>query len=151
MLGNLRIRRREDAIANSIALQPDDKLRIKLIPVDHGQVWKDYKLPETTQVLVQLDVDIVAEPVIPDPEAAYALLRHQRLNGQEQVECVRFAWAPNASRIELVAASDLLQGVVRRRALFQWRDVTRAGTLDGYAVQKIARTGATHVPLDWER
>jgi hypothetical protein len=36
---------------------------------------------------------------------------------------------------------------VRRRAVFQWRDVARKGTLEGYAIQKIVYNGATYVPL----
>ncbi len=102
---------------------------------------------------VSLTVNIVDAPVIPVPEAAYAVLRRQQVpvagGGLEaQVECVRFAWAPAASRIELICADDLRTGMVRRRAVFQWRDVVRPNTLTGnqYSVQKITLTGATHFP-----
>jgi hypothetical protein len=139
---------------NRLALQPDDKLRIKLMATDDASGWGVYQtplhaIPEDS--IVQIDVDIVADPVIPAPEAAYALLRQQTIGGQVQVECTRFAWGPNASRIELIAKDDLVVGVVRRRAVFQWRDVARSGTVSGYAVQKIATNGATHIPLDWEK
>jgi hypothetical protein len=109
------------------------------------------KHDEPPELLVQIDVDIVADPVIPAPEAAYALLRQQTLGGMEQVECTRFASGPNASRIELIAKDDLLVGVVRRRAVFQWRDVARTDTATGYAVQKIVTNGATHIPIEWEK
>jgi hypothetical protein len=89
---------------------------------------------------------IVEEPVEPAPEAAYALLRWQRMAGEAQVECVRFAWGPAPSRTELVCADDLRSGLVRRRAVFQWTDTVRIGMLVGYAVQKIAANGATYVP-----
>jgi hypothetical protein len=94
-----------------------------------------------------LQVNIVEAPVIPVPEAAYALLRKQEINGKAQVECVRFAWSPEPSRIELVCAEDLRTEVVRRRAVFQWNDSVRLGTLKGYAMQKITQTGSTHFPV----
>jgi hypothetical protein len=107
-------------------------------------------LPQSARVIeattVVLTVDVVAEPVTPAPEAAYALLRRQTIGTQAQVECVRFAWGPPASRIELVNPGDLRKEVVRRRAVFQWTDTARAQAATGYAVQKIARTGATHFP-----
>src|SRR5262249_21780689 len=140
-------------VGNRLALQPDDKLRITLFATDVASDWGGYDTPphaNPTDWLIQIDVDIVADPVIPAPEAAYALLRRQTLGGQIQVECTRFAWDPNASRIELIAKDDLLVGVVRRRAVFQWRDVARSGTVTGYAVQKIATNGATHIPMKWE-
>jgi hypothetical protein len=133
---------------NRIALEPDHKLRITVFA--NGQPWKQYKLPEAAAEIVHIDVDIVAEPVIPAPAAAYALLRHQYSNGKEPIECVRFAWGPDASRIDLVSQNDLLQGVVRRRAIFLWRDVARVGTSASYAVQKITASGSTHIPTTWE-
>jgi hypothetical protein len=93
---------------------------------------------------IYLAVNIVETPVIPAPEAAYALLRWQHEG--TQVECVRFAWQPNASRIELICPDDLRTEVVRRRAVFQWRDSARPKTVNGYAVQKIAMNGSTHFP-----
>jgi hypothetical protein len=93
---------------------------------------------------IELDVRIVQEPVIPAPEAAYALLRWQ-YDGT-QVECVRFAWQPNASRVDLVCRADLQTEVVRRRAVFHWTDSVRLGTVNGYAIQKITLTGSTHFP-----
>jgi hypothetical protein len=62
------------------------------------------------------------------------------------VECVRFAWGPNATRIELICPEDLRTEVVRRRAVFHWQDSVRPGTLAGYAIQKIAQNGSTHFP-----
>ena len=41
---------------------------------------------------LRLTVNVVEAPVIPAPEAAYALLRWQQMEGNDQVvECVRFA------------------------------------------------------------
>ena len=95
---------------------------------------------------IELSVDVSSERVTPVPQAAYALLRWQTVDGAPQVECVRFAWAPQASRIELVCPDDLRRQVVRRRAVFLWTDTARAGAATGYAVQKITRTGSTHLP-----
>lgn len=101
-------------------------------------------------VPITLQLKIVGDPVTPTPEAAYALLRRQELGGDAdhgeaiQVECTRFAWGPQATRIELVCPKDLQTEIVRRRAIFQWLDVARPQTVKGYAIQKIAQNGATH-------
>ncbi|HEU4727345.1 MAG TPA: hypothetical protein VFT22_05640 [Kofleriaceae bacterium] len=92
-------------------------------------------------------VAVSAQPVTPVPQAAYALLRQQVVGGEPQVECVRFAWSPPATRIELVCPNDLRTGIVRRRAVFLWADTARLGTATGFAVQKIALTGSTHVAV----
>jgi hypothetical protein len=114
--------------------EPGDTLQLKLAAPSI----------ETPDLLIYLEVRIVETPVIPAPEAAYALLRWQ--HSGTQVQCVRFAWRPSASRVELICADDLRTEVVRRRAVFQWHDSVRPGTLDGYAVQKIAPNGSTHFP-----
>ncbi len=95
-----------------------------------------------------LRVNLVADPVVPVPEAAYALLRHSGAGNQSQVECVRFAWSPQATRVELVCADDLKSEVVRRRAVFQWVDSARPKSVDtsSYAIRKIAANGSTHFP-----
>ena len=90
---------------------------------------------------IALEVEVVEEPVIPAPEAAYALLRWSRA-----VEAARFAWNPEASRIELVCPEDLRNGFVRRRAVFHWQDTVRAGQAVEYALQKITEGGSTHWP-----
>ena len=105
----------------------------------------ELKIPGADSIF--LGVQIVARPVIPAPEAAYALLRRE---GEAAVSCPRFAWRPEASRIDLVCPDDLRTGVVRRRAVFHWTDAVRPGRLPveggGYAVQKIAENGSTHFP-----
>jgi hypothetical protein len=93
---------------------------------------------------VQLSLPIVAKPVTPVPEAGYALLRKNP--DDESVECVRFAFSPAATRIELLDPNDLHRQIVRRRATFQWRDTVRAGRKYSYAVQKVTTGGSTHFP-----
>lgn len=92
---------------------------------------------------IVLTLDIVLEPVIPVPPAAYGLLRHRNTG---TVDCPRFAWSPAASRIEMVNPDDLLQEIVRRRAIFHWTDSIRPGQQIQYQVQKIAAGGSTHFP-----
>jgi hypothetical protein len=97
--------------------------------------------------VIALTLDIAIEPVTPVPQAGYALLRRQSIEGQTQVECVRFAWSPPATRIELVNPHDLRTQIVRRRAVFLWTDTARAGAASGYTVQKLTFTGSTHFPV----
>jgi hypothetical protein len=122
-----------------LRLEGGETLLLKLkVAAEEGAVV------EATSLVVAVDVS--AEPVTPVPQAAYALLRRQVVGPQTQVECVRFAFSPPATRVELVCPDDLRTGVVRRRAVFLWTDTARAGTTTGFAVQKIALTGSTHFP-----
>lgn len=97
-----------------------------------------------------LNLDIVDEPVIPNTRSAYGLLRKEADvdTGEGPVECRRFAWGPNASRIEMVDPDDLLQEIVRRRAVFRWTDTVRPrqGKRVQYRIQKISPNGSTHFP-----
>ena len=125
-----------------VRFDPGDTLQLTL----KIEPWKAGNLSLPEQAEIVLSVTLVETPVIPKPEAAYGLLRAQTVRQQGQVECVRFAWGPEASRIELVCPEDLRTEVVRRRAVFRWHDAVRPGTLRGYAVQKITQTGSTHFP-----
>jgi hypothetical protein len=142
----------------------EDGLAVKFNNGDTLKMSMTLRKPNAGSETLSLMVDIVEEPVIPVPEAAYALLRWQKVlvSGDlmdeqvqgdvmdPQVQCVRFAWGPAASRIELVCADDLRTGLVRRRAVFQWRDAVRPPAQGRdpiqYAVQKITQTGSTHFP-----
>lgn len=135
-------------------LSPGDVLEFQLTIAAGPLAIKDAPPGATASVSADtpiiLRVTIVAEPVIPVPQAAYALLRRQTIAGQEQVECVRFAWSPAASRVELVCPDDLRTEVVRRRAVFHLADSPRPQTAIGYAVQKITQTGSTYIPMGWQ-
>ncbi len=108
------------------------------------------KVDESTTVnydfQVVLTLDIVEEPIIPVPEAAYGLLRKRDESTGVSVECRRFSWQPNANRIELVNPDDLLAEIVRRRAVFKWQDTSRAGHAVVHRIQKITTNGSTHLP-----
>jgi hypothetical protein len=106
--------------------------------------------PDDTSLdaIVVVEVTVVADPVTPTPQAAYALLRKTGT----AVACTRFAWSPIATRIELINPGDLLGETVRRRAVFAWTDTDRAMRDSQYAVQKLSATGSTHTIEDdaWE-
>ena len=134
---------------NRLTLNQGDILELKLLELEEAG--------ENVPVSLDLSVVIVAAPVIPVPQAAYGLLRRilqtaapEAIALPSSVQCVRFAWAPAATRIELISAADLRTGLVRRRAVFQWHDTTRPLLSPeqqyGYAVQKITQTGSTHLP-----
>jgi hypothetical protein len=118
---------------NEKALVPGDGLMIELT------------VPALDPLPVSVRVDIVAQPVIPVPEAGFALLRRDG-DDRGSVECVRFAWGPEASRVEMINPDDLRKEVVRRRAVFRWGDTGRVGQAYGYAVQKTTSFGSTHFP-----
>jgi hypothetical protein len=99
---------------------------------------------------ITLAVNVVAAPVIPVPEAAYALLcRGGGPPASPAVSCVRFAWGPSAAHVDIVRPADLTGELVRRRAVFHLSDVQRAGQRPSYAVQKITTSGSTHVPTEF--
>lgn len=118
-------------------LNPGERLRL-VLRVDSGPV---------KPAVAQLDITIVEASVIPATEAAYALLRRQTAGDHTYVECVRFAWGPEAQRVELVNPADLRTEVVRRRAVFHFTDSTRPTRQETYTVQKLSQTGSTHIPL----
>ena len=101
-------------------------------------------------VPIVLELPIIEQPVTPSPQAGYALLRANTLtdgdNTRHWVECARFAWTPEATRVEMVCAEDLRAEIVRRRAIFQWRDTARPNRAVCQAIQKITLMGSTHFP-----
>jgi WD40 repeat protein len=153
-LGSLRLKSTNE----SLRLQPGDTLQLKLKILSPsgtapGSACDNFKESVADPTDLFLSVKIIEEPVIPVPEAGYALLRAAQASA-EAVECSRFAWSPQASRIELINPEDLRQEIVRRRAVFNWTDSVRPvitdakenGQLPRYALQKITQTGSTHFP-----
>ncbi|MFC0040466.1 LamG domain-containing protein [Actinomadura rayongensis] len=115
---------------------PGERLRL-VLHIDAGPV---------APAAVRLDITIVEAPVIPATEAAYALLRGQTTGDRAYVECVRFAWGPEAQRVELVNPADLRTEVVRRRAVFHLTDSARPSRSPRYTLQKLTPSGSTHIP-----
>lgn len=119
----------------NVRLVPGDSLLISLQP---DPIAGQEKAPDP----LELRVEIVSEPVTPVSTSGYALLRRER--NKTAVECVRFAWSPQPARIELLNPTDLKNGIVRRRAVFQWLDTTRFSIDYQYGIQKISSSGSTH-------
>ncbi len=137
-------------------------LRFSLLEIQHNKsvrlaagdslliLLDDITITDSTGVANKLQplglkVEIVSTPVTPVPAAAYGLLRRKK--GAQPVECVKFAWSPQPSRIELLTPMDLKKGIVRRRAIFQWIDTVRLGAEYDYEIQKITPSGSTHFNL----
>jgi hypothetical protein len=116
---------------------------VPLKPGDTLMLTLSVPLGGANPAIVSLGLPIVATPVTPVPEAGYALLRK---NPDHSVECLRFAFSPSATRIELVDPDDLHRQTVRRRATFRWQATGRAAAEYTYAVQKITTGGSTHFP-----
>ncbi|MEZ5300928.1 MAG: hypothetical protein R3F11_09790 [Verrucomicrobiales bacterium] len=126
--------------AGRIRLNPGEVLAVKATFSPGGSS----RVAEQKSLVLRLN--IVAEPLTPAPDAAYALLRQRGA----AVDCPRFAWGPLPARVDLVNPNDLKREVVRRRAVFRWLDVTREAEEPRYAIQKIAKNGATHFPERFE-
>ncbi|GAB4515274.1 MAG: hypothetical protein OHK0046_18510 [Anaerolineae bacterium] len=129
-------------------LRPGDKLQVMLTIQQAAPFLSPANDRRTTfaKTEIVLTLDIVELPVIPVPQAGYAMLHRQIVESRQEVECARFAWMPEPSRVELINADDLRTEVVRRRAVFHWFHAARALRESRYAIQKIALNGSTHFP-----
>lgn len=116
-------------------LNPGDRLVVRITPTS-GLIGDS----------VECTVQIVADPVSPPPEAAYALLRREENTENAPVGCTRFAWSPTAAKMDLVDPRDLFRDSVRRRAVFVWQDTIRSSRRPQYAIQKILPNGSTLIP-----
>jgi len=135
-----------DVLRNAVlkAHEAPSELRVLDLGAGNGMVGEVLAQHGVSRLV---GVDIIEEAVIPVPEAGYALLHAQQVEGQMQVECGRFAWNPAAARVELISPDDLLVETVRRRAVFHWTHTIRPGRGSAIAIQKITNTGSTHFPL----
>lgn len=98
--------------------------------------------------ILTLRFDVVDAPEFPANEAAFAILASRSV---ESVRTHLYASGPNAAIVELVDPLDLIDGVVRRRAIYQWRSFYPAVELAKeaktvFALQKINRVGGTWLP-----
>ncbi len=150
----LRVRDRGLAELATINVQMNELAMLDLTDIGKGEIRAEDNLVlrlTLDGVAAGQDLDlvlaIVVRPVTPVPEAAYALLRTTNSGGL--VECVRFAWAPDPERVELVCPDDILSDIVRRRAVFHLADTIRntAGISPKYQIQKITSLGSTHFPV----
>ncbi|NKK70071.1 hypothetical protein GFM13_06630 [Rhizobium leguminosarum bv. viciae] len=115
-----------------------------------------------------LRFDVVETPRLPSNPAAFAFKRlllgakkEDGLSGEEshrQLSVLLYARLAEPSVVELVDPRDMLRGIVRRRAIYYWRDFLQPsppGLSDRFALMKSGRTGATWLPNriddDWAR
>jgi hypothetical protein len=125
-------------------IEPGDTLELQLDLVTIGSPGNPLIRLDGNTIVV--DVAVTDRPVMPPPQSGYGLLRKDL--SDNSVSCVRFAWSPEASRIELINPDDLKKQIVRRRAVFRWTDVVRPPLSDSsYAVQKLTSGGSTRAGL----
>jgi hypothetical protein len=123
------------------ALAPDDQLELAIM-------CQGSKLP-----LVVLRFDVVVRPDMPSNQSAFGVLMLKPAIRAVSVHL--FSAGPDATVLELVDPLDLVEGVVRRRAIFQWRSFQPSSELrDGqgktapvrFALQKTNGVGGTWLP-----
>jgi hypothetical protein len=125
------------------ALKADDQLQLVLMLEREG----DEPVP-----VVTLRFDVVATPDMPTNQSSFGFLTLKPEGLSVPVHL--FAPGPEAAVIELVDPLDLVEGVVRRRAIYQWRSFYAFGELDRqpeanpvrFALQKIGGAGGSWLP-----
>lgn len=157
-------------------LTPGDQVVVTLFAFKESDgVGKDPEL------LAKLVLDVVSQPLTPANPSAFALLEFAKstfephalvLQGQKnsddpedvsssksadraRVSVPLYASGPPAAIIELVDPLDLLDGIVRRRAIYQWQFFTRISAVReyeerAYTIQKINAVGGSWLPSDFE-
>lgn len=132
-----------DAGGAGAALEPGDQL---VVYVEVGP-------PQQRQRLIDLSLDVVEEPPLPTNPSGFAVLavtpaRPEPESTSAKVSATLYASSPEATLIELVDPRDLIEGVARRRAVYQWRCFLPATTIasSAFALQKVNAAGSTWLP-----
>ena len=143
-----------DAISKGVSLQND--LVNKVVGRDAGFAPNDQlvlRVFKGNNELTKLIFDVVSTPLLPSNPSAFAHLQMQILpkdgtDADLTISAPLYANGPKPTTVELVDPRDLLDGIVRRRAIYQWRSFAgRAGTYR-HALQKRAGSGATWIEPD---
>lgn len=124
------------------ALLPGDQLRLTMIAYDTAAPD-----PQKDTALVSLLLDVVAHPNLPANASAFALL-HLEAGTPARTGVHLYANAPEPDGIEIVDPRDLIEGVVRRRAVYRWRSFQdlSPGPQHYFALQKINAVGGSWLP-----
>lgn len=152
-----------DVLAMSLSLQdelvlPDGALE-PLLQTDDEIVMT---LNIGGEFSMTMSFDVVDVPLLPANPSAFAQLqlRHESLDhdenergeGQDEHKNIEvslaaplYASGPPANSIEIVDPRDLLEGVVRRRAIYQWRSFASRSLHYRNALQKVSASGATWI------
>lgn len=162
-------------------LRPGDQVVVTLFAFDEEASLDGQSDNRNLKLLARLLFDVVVRPLLPANPSAFALLKlteadiepaapfgDGKQNSTEtaeksapspdkstQVSVPLYASGPPAAIIELVDPLDLLDGIVRRRAIYQWRAFTRNhhatwSSCPSYALQKINAVGGTWLPSNLE-
>ena len=122
-----------NAESNNAVLQAGDMLRVFL----------------ESESTIQLLIPIAAEPILPPPEAAYALWQTDPSSSEGlAIKCPRYGAGVMPDRVDLIdAKADLKAGRVRRFALFRWIIILPRWIQGSqYYLQRIDHIGASHFP-----
>lgn len=100
--------------------------------------------------LISLTFDVVETPLYPINPSRLAQLRLTGSGPDAKPDAARlsvplFAGSPPADLIEIVDPRDLLDGLVRRRAVYLWRSFAPRVGAAKFALQKVAASGATWI------
>ncbi len=119
--------------AENIPFSLQDKDRLK-ITINIGQDGPP----------LNLVLDIADRPLLPPNPAIYHLLSlHEEQDKPDRVHAPMQVTSPDPFLVQLVDPKDMVNGIVRRRALFQWNGFSsREKGLKRFALQKEASTGA---------
>lgn len=128
----------EAASGDPAALRDGDQLRLGVRP------------DTDEQITLSLVLDIVRDPLLPANGAAFAVLRLSAASasGPRSVHTHLHAASPAPAILEPVDPAEMLTGLVRRRALYQWRSFL-AEPKDSetwLTLQKIGASGASWLP-----
>ncbi|MGR5550684.1 hypothetical protein [Vibrio sp. DNB22_12_1] len=145
-------------------LLPDDILELRVILKTASSNGK-----ENAKMHNQLFFDVVDKPLHPQNPSNFAMLQltvikeesevkdTEKTDKQEQQEkptekyqlsAPLYAASPSATILEIVDPQDLLDGIVRRRAIYQWRSFIPRNQTYLITVQKIAASGSSWIDPD---
>lgn len=160
-----------DAAADFLAFTIDCNLLIAqnaktsspvLLPGDQlGLIFKA-KTSAGSDTLIDLVLDVVEKPSLPANPSGLGILQLADIDAgdalaEREINVHLFANGPEATVIELVDPRDLVDGLVRRRAVYHWRSFAPTSSVEtaGFALQKINAVGGSWIPnaldVGWQR
>ena len=120
-----------------------------LLPKDQFELT----IKVASRPILKLTFDVVDTPLLPINPSGIAQLRLFEENAKPadrdlSLNAPLYANSPPATIVEIVDPRDLLDGVVRRRAIYQWRSFAPRSHQYRNALQKFAASGATWIEPD---
>lgn len=134
----------------SAALQPGDQFRLDIVAGEDAELVDAQGKRKAP--LISLSVDVVKVRNLPANPAAFAVLTmlNAETGGTVTVNTQVYANGPDAAVVEIVDPRDLIEGLVRRRAIYLWRSFYASRLRPRFALQKINGVGATWLPKNLE-